>query len=99
MSFGLKNKLADCLAEKNVRQSQLARHLDMSPAYVSRLVACQIQPCMIVALRIAHFFGKPVESIFQVVQNGQALKPRFQFPHGGLPSVSESISTAELKGK
>ena|SRR5882757_1562791 len=99
MSFELKNKLAECLAEKKIRQSQLAHYLDMSPAYVSRLAGCHIDPSVIVALRIAHFFSKPVESIFQLVQDGQPMKPRFQFPHGGLPSVGESTSTAELKGK
>jgi hypothetical protein len=43
--------------------------------------------------------GNGAISIFQAIQEGQALKPRFQFPHGGLPSVGESTSTAEMKGK
>jgi putative transcriptional regulator len=66
MSAGLNNKLADCLAEKKIRQSQLARRLDMSPAYVSRLLNGHIAPSIETALRIARYFGKPVESIFQL---------------------------------
>jgi putative transcriptional regulator len=66
MSFKLKNKLADCLAERKIRQSQLARRLNMSPAYVSRLLNGHIAPSIETALRIARYFGKPVESIFQL---------------------------------
>jgi putative transcriptional regulator len=70
MSFALKNQLAECLAEKRIRQSQLARRLDMSPAYVSRLLNGHIAPSIETALRIARYFDKPVESIFQLVEEG-----------------------------
>jgi DNA-binding XRE family transcriptional regulator len=68
MSFTLKNQLAECLAEKKIRQWQLARRLRMSRPYVSRLCSGQIQPSMVAALRIAHCVGKPVEQIFQLVE-------------------------------
>jgi|CZKV01.1.fsa_nt_gi putative transcriptional regulator len=68
MNFMLKNQLAECLAERKIRQSQLARRLRMSAAYVSRLRSGKIQPSIGAALRIAHYFGKPVEQIFQLVE-------------------------------
>ena len=66
MRVRLNNKLADCLAERNIRQAQLARRLHMSPAYVSRVLSNDLQPSLGVALRIARYFNKPVESIFQL---------------------------------
>jgi len=68
MSFALKNRLAECLAEKEIRQWQLARRLHMSRAYVCRLCSGQIQPSMVAALRIALCVGKPIEQIFQLVE-------------------------------
>jgi DNA-binding XRE family transcriptional regulator len=68
MSFTLKNQLAECLAERKIRQWQLARRLRMSRPYVSRLCSGQIQPSMVAALRIAHCVGKPIEQIFQLVE-------------------------------
>jgi len=68
MSFALKNQLVECLAEKKIRQWQLARRLRMSRAYVCRLCSGQIQPSMVAALRIAHCVGKPVEQVFQLVE-------------------------------
>jgi putative transcriptional regulator len=68
MSATLKNNLAECLTERKIRQSQLARRLRMSPAYVSRLCSGKIQPSIESALRIARYFEKPVEQIFQLVE-------------------------------
>lgn len=68
MNFTLKNKLAECLAEKKIRQWQLARRLRMSRPYVSRLCSGQIQPSVVAALRIARCLDKPVDQIFQLVE-------------------------------
>lgn len=86
MKFRLKNKLADCLAERKIRQSQLARRLDMSPAYVSRLLNSHIAPSIETGLRIARYFGKPLESIFQLVEEDD--KPGKPISHdANLPVV------------
>jgi putative transcriptional regulator len=77
MSFTLKNKLADCLGERQIRQSQLARRLDMSPAYVSRLLNGHIAPSIEMALRIARYFDKPLESIFQLEPSDENLAKNF----------------------
>ena len=68
MNFTLKNQLAERLAARGLRQSQLAFRLDMSRAYVSRLCSGQIQPSVVAALRIAKDFKMPVDQIFQLVE-------------------------------
>jgi DNA-binding XRE family transcriptional regulator len=68
MNFTLKNHLAACLAEKGIRQWQLARRLRMSRGYVCRLCGGSLHPKLKVALRIAYLLGKPVEQIFQLVE-------------------------------
>lgn len=86
MNFELKNKLADCLAERKIRQSQLARRLNMSPAYVSRLCGGKIHPSLEAAFRIAHYFGKPVEQVFQLVEEND--KPGKPISHdANLPAM------------
>jgi putative transcriptional regulator len=70
----LTNRLAECRATKGIRKSQLAFWLQMSRGYVTRLERGEIQPSLEVALRIARYFKKPVEQIFQLV-GGEANDP------------------------
>jgi putative transcriptional regulator len=63
----LKNQLAECLAERGIKKSQLAFRLKMTRAYVTRLERGDIRPSFETAIRIARIFGKPVEEIFQLV--------------------------------
>ena len=69
MSGKMKNSLIECLAEKEIRQWQLAHRLHMSRAYVSRLCSGQIQPSLEAAFRIAQLVGKPVDKVFQLVDD------------------------------
>jgi len=69
MSVKLKNLLAECLVEKKIRQWQMARRLCMSRAYVSRVCSGQIQPSLEAAFRIAQLLGKPVDEVFQLVDD------------------------------
>ncbi|MBU6411215.1 MAG: helix-turn-helix domain-containing protein, partial [Verrucomicrobia bacterium] len=85
MKLTLKNQLAACLAERRIRQSQLAYRLKMSPAYVCRVCGGKIRPSLESAIRIARYFGKPVEEIFQLVDENA--KPN-NFP-ASLGSVGE----------
>ena len=62
----LTNRLAECLAAKKIRKSQLARRFGLSRAHVTRLVRGDVQPSIEVALRFARYFGRPVEHIFQL---------------------------------
>ena len=68
MKCKLTNQLADCRAARGMKKSQLAFRLKMSRAYVTRLERGEIRPSFETAVRIAHIFGKPVEGIFQLVE-------------------------------
>ena len=71
MKDAIKNTLAGCLVAKGINQSQLARRFDLSRAHVSRLIKGNAQPSLDLALRMATYFKKPVEEIFQLVESGQ----------------------------
>jgi putative transcriptional regulator len=62
MACHINNKLAECRAAKGINKSQLAIRLDMSRAYGD------IRPSIETAMRIARYFKKPVEDIFQLVE-------------------------------
>ena len=66
MECTLKNRLAECLVAKNIKKSQLAYRFGLSRAHVTRLVNGGVQPSIGLALRLAKYFGRPVESIFQL---------------------------------
>ena len=96
MSCLLKNRLVECLAAKKVKKSQLAFWLKMSRAYVTRLVRGDIQPSFEVALRIARYFGKPVEAIFQLDEiaknDSVALEVKSACPARGLKASPIEVS-------
>jgi DNA-binding XRE family transcriptional regulator len=49
-----------------MNKSQLARYLGKSRAYITRLERGEIQPRLVVALKMARHFGKQVGEIFQL---------------------------------
>jgi putative transcriptional regulator len=86
MNRKLTNQLAECLAAKGVKKSQLAFWLKMSRAYVTRLEHGDIRPSIETALRIASYFKKPVGEIFQLIEEGG--KPQIEnTPKSNFPSV------------
>lgn len=68
MNHKLNNQLADCLAAKKVSKAHLARRIGKSRAYVTRLERGEVNPSAHVMLAIGRYFGKPVEAIFQLVE-------------------------------
>jgi putative transcriptional regulator len=70
MSCTLTNHLAECRAAKGINKSQLAMRLKKSRAYVTRLERGDIKPSFEVALFLARYFGRPVEQIFHLVEEG-----------------------------
>lgn len=66
MSLTVKNRLAECRAEKKISKSQLAFRLKKSRGYVTRLESGDIRPSLEVALSLARYFHKPVEHIFEL---------------------------------
>jgi len=68
MRCSLKNRLAECRAAKGIKKSQLAYYIGKSRAYVTRLERGDIGPSAEAMLRIARYFGKSVEAVFQLVE-------------------------------
>jgi putative transcriptional regulator len=66
MSLTVKNRLAECRAEKKIKKSQLAFRLQKSRGYITRLESGEIRPSLEMALSIARYFHKPVEHIFEL---------------------------------
>ena len=71
MRCTLNNRLAECLAAKGMKKSQLAFRLKMTRAYVTRLERGDVHPGIEAAIRIARILGKPVEEIFQLVEGAE----------------------------
>ena len=70
MKVSLVNKLAECRAARGINKSQLATRLRKSRAYVTRLERGELVPSFQTAMLIARYFKKPVEEIFQLVEEG-----------------------------
>jgi putative transcriptional regulator len=81
MNCKLNNRLAECLIAKEIKKSQLAYRFRLSRAHVTRLVRGEVQPSLGLALRLARYFGKPVEQIFQLAAEDH---------QGNFPSVAGS---------
>jgi transcriptional regulator with XRE-family HTH domain len=71
MDDAVENNLAECLAAKGIKQSQLARRFGLSRAHVSRLVRGTVMPSLGLALRFAKYFGRPLDSIFALAETRQ----------------------------
>ena len=91
MSYKLKNQLAECRATKGINKSRLAQRLGKSRAYVTRLERGEINPCLEVALRLARYFKRPVEEIFQIVgDDNQFSGPVSAEPENSQPTKTEN---------
>ena len=91
MRYILKNRLAECRDAKGVKKSQLAYYLRMSRGYVTRLERGDIRPSAEAMLRIARYFGRPAEEVFQLVEETSG-KAAFQ-PISRRASVRAGEST------
>jgi len=63
----MKNKLEDIRKEKNLSQSQLADILEVSRQTISSLENGRYNPSILLAFKIARYFGKSIEEIMQVI--------------------------------
>jgi putative transcriptional regulator len=68
VSRKITNRLAECLAAKGISKSQLAYYLKLDRASVTRLERGDIRPSIETAFRLAAYFKKPVDEIFQLVE-------------------------------
>ena len=92
MSCILTNRLAECLAAKKIKKSQLAHRFDLSRAHVTRLVRGDVQPSINLALRVAKYFDRPVDFIFQLVEHDQKPISRPCFGNGQEPTSTPKIN-------
>jgi len=60
----LKNKLEELRKERNLNQDELAEILQVTRQTIGSLENGRYNPSIILAFRIARYFGKPIEEIF-----------------------------------
>jgi putative transcriptional regulator len=62
----MKNKIKVARAEKRMTQQQLADAAGVSRQTINAIESGKFVPSTVLALKMAHIFGKPVEEIFQL---------------------------------
>ena len=60
----MKNKIEAIRAQKNIRQEELAKALGVSRQTISSLENGRYNPSILLAFRIAKYFGLTIEDIF-----------------------------------
>ncbi|MFA6710482.1 MAG: helix-turn-helix transcriptional regulator [Candidatus Methanomethylophilaceae archaeon] len=60
----MKNKLEELRKERNLNQDELAEILQVTRQTIGSLENGRYNPSIILAFRIARYFGKPIEEIF-----------------------------------
>ncbi|MBQ6927139.1 MAG: helix-turn-helix transcriptional regulator [Oscillospiraceae bacterium] len=60
----MKNRIEEIRSEKGIRQEELARQLGVSRQTISSLENGRYNPSILLAWKIAQFFGMTIEDIF-----------------------------------
>ncbi len=60
----MKNRIEEMRNEKGIRQEELAKAMGVSRQTISSLENGRYNPSIILAYKIARFFGKTVEEVF-----------------------------------
>jgi len=60
----LKNRLEELRKQRGIRQEELAETLEVSRQTIGSLENGRYNPSIVLAIKIARFFGKSVEEIF-----------------------------------
>lgn len=66
----MKNCVEQIRKEKGIRQEELAAALEVSRQTISSLENGRYNPSILLAFRIARYFGKPIEEIFLYEEEG-----------------------------
>lgn len=66
MSVRLKNRIRVYRAEHRINQSELAESIGVTRKTISTVEVGRFVPSTIIALKIAQYFGVPVEDIFSL---------------------------------
>ena len=65
----MKNNLKVLRAIKNISQEELANQISVSRQTINAMEKGKYVPSTLLALKLAHYFEKPVEEIFQLEKN------------------------------
>lgn len=65
----MKNNIRVERAIRRITQQELAIVIGVSRQTINAIELCKYIPSTVLALKIARFFGKPVEEIFQLEEN------------------------------
>ena len=60
----MKNRLEELRKQRGIRQEELAEALEVSRQTIGSLENGRYNPSIVLAIKIARFFGKSVEEIF-----------------------------------
>lgn len=66
--FELRNRLKVCRAERGLSQEELALRSGVTRQTVSSIENCQYVPSALLAFVLARCLDKPVEEVFQLVE-------------------------------
>ncbi len=65
----MKNNLRVLRAIKNISQEELAKQIDVSRQTINAMEKGKYVPSTLLALKLARFFEKPVEDLFELEEN------------------------------
>ena len=60
----MKNRIEEIRSEKGIRQEELARRMGVSRQTISSLENGRYNPSILLAYKIARFFGMTIEEVF-----------------------------------
>lgn len=67
----MKNRLEELRKERNIKQEELAEALKVSRQTIGSLENGRYNPSIILAFKIARYFGKSIEEIFVYEEDGE----------------------------
>lgn len=67
----LRNKLRVLRAEKDISQEVLAKAVGVSRQTINAIEGGDYSPSVFLALKIARYFGKPMEETFYIEEKGE----------------------------
>ena len=75
MKGKLDNRIRVFRAEHRLSQSDLAEQIGVTRKTISTIEVGRFVPSTIIALKIARFFGVPVEEVFSLADNAESDEP------------------------
>lgn len=67
----MKNRLEELRRERNIKQEELAAALEVSRQTISSLENGRYNPSILLAFKIARYFGLSIEELFLYEEDGQ----------------------------